>query len=55
MFTEPVLPPHGWNLILRLERPDLEAGSTRWRAATCHFDISIEKAQKTKIKAQLTS
>ena len=39
-----------WNLILRPERPNLEASLTRWRATTCHFDISVEKAQKPRQK-----
>ena len=52
--TEPVLPPPGWNLILRLERSNLEAGTTWWRANTCHFDFSRANNTKAKIKAQLT-
>ena len=51
MFTEPILSPPGWNLILRPERPNLEAGSTRWRATTCHFEIlHYFGSQKAKIQ-----
>ena len=51
MLAQPILPPPGWNLILRPERSNLEVRTTWWRANICHFQISIEKDKKNQDKS----
>ena len=55
MSIQPVILPPSWNLMIKPERPYLEAGSTRWSTTTCHCNILTEIVQETKAKAQLIS